>query len=189
MSSTDVVGILLAAGFSRRYGANKLVQRLPDGTLVAVGSGRNLVAALPRSIAVVRPDVPERAPALQGAGLEVTVFAQSSLGMGASLAHAVRAAGEAAGYVVTLADMPFIQPATIARIADALRDGASIVAPRYAGERGHPVGFAGRYFAELSIVTGDEGAKHLIKRDGLAFLDVADPGVIRDIDSPADLPK
>jgi len=108
MASVDVVGILLAAGFSRRYGANKLVQRLPGGSLVAAASGRNLVAALPRSIAVVRPDVPELAPALRAAGLEVTGFAQSSTGMGASLAHAVRAAGPAAGYVVALADMPFI---------------------------------------------------------------------------------
>lgn len=189
MPSTDVVGILLAAGFSRRYGANKLVQRLPDGTLVAVASGRNLVAALPRSIAVVRPDVPELAPALAAAGLHVTVFAQSSLGMGASLAHAVREAGEAGGYIVALADMPFIQPATIGRIAEALAGGASIVAPRYAGERGHPVGFAGKYFAELAVVTGDEGAKHLIKRDGLTFVDCADPGVVRDIDTPADLPQ
>jgi len=70
-----------------------------------------------------------------------------------------------------------------------LRSGIAIVAPRFAGERGHPVGFAGRYFAELVTVTGDEGAKHLVKRDGIVLLDVADPGVVRDIDTPADLPR
>lgn len=187
--ASEVVGILLAAGFSRRYGANKLVQRLPDGTFVALASGRNLVSALPRSVAVVRPGFPELEAALANAGLLVTVFEQSSLGMGASLAAAVRAAGEAGGYIVALADMPFIAPASIMRVADALRDGAAIVAPRYAGERGHPVGFAGRYFQELVVTTGDEGARHLVARDGLAFVDVGDPGVIRDIDTPEDLPR
>lgn len=187
--TAEVVGILLAAGFSRRYGGDKLVQRLPDGRFVALASAQNLVQALPRSIAVLRPGFPDLEAALRAAGLAVTVFADAARGMGASLAHGVHAAGPAGGYVVALADMPFIAPSSITAVADALRAGTPIVAPRHAGERGHPVGFAGRYFDELVATTGDEGARHLVKRDGLAFVDVADPGVVQDIDTPADLPR
>jgi molybdenum cofactor cytidylyltransferase len=183
-----IVGLLLAAGFSRRYGANKLIQRLPDGTLMAVAAGRNLVAALPDSIAVVRQDVPELVAALREAGLRITECDTAQQGMGASLAHGVRAALDADGWVVALGDMPFVQPATIRAVADSVAAGNELVAPRYAGERGHPVGFAARYRDELAKLTGDEGARYLLKRDTVTLVNCADPGVIRDIDTPGDLP-
>lgn len=182
-----IVGILLAAGFSRRFGANKLIQRLPDGTLVAVAAARNLIAALPEALAVVRPETPELVEALQAAGLRVTVCEKAQLGMGASLAHAVRETADADGWVVALADMPYLLPATIRTVADAIAAGGAIVAPRYAGERGHPVGFGKRFVQELSSLTGDEGARHLLKREEVSLVNCADPGVLRDIDTPKDL--
>lgn len=186
-AAARIVGILLAAGFSRRFGANKLIQRLPDGTLVAVAAARNLLAALPGSIAVVRPETTELAEALQAVGLRVTVCDKAQLGMGASLAHAVRETADAEGWVVALADMPFVQPATIRAVADAIAAGNPIVAPRYAGERGHPVGFASRFAHELMSLTGDEGARRLLKREEVSLINCADPGVLRDIDTPEDL--
>ncbi len=183
-----IVGVLLAAGFSRRYGANKLIQRLPDGTLIAVAAGRNLRAALPESIAVVRPDVPELADALLKEGLRVVICDTAHLGMGASLAHAVRATIDADGWVVALADMPFILPESIRAVAREIQAGRAIVATRYAGERGHPVGFTSRYRTELASLSGDEGARQILQRDPVAVVACADPGVIRDIDTPGDLP-
>lgn len=184
-----IVGVLLAAGFSRRYGANKLIQRLPDGTLIAVAAGRNLLAAMPESIAVVRPDVPELANSLQDTGLRVVICDAAHLGMGASLAHGVRESIDADGWVVALADMPFILPDSIRAVAQGIEAGEAIVAPRYAGERGHPVGFSARYRAELSRLSGDEGARQILKRDPISLVSCADPGVIRDIDTPGDLPS
>ncbi len=183
-----IVGVLLAAGFSRRYGANKLIQRLPDGTLVAVAAGRNLVAALPETIAVVRPDVPELAEALHDAGLRVVICETAHLGMGASLAHGIHAAVDADGWIVALADMPFIHPESIRAVARGIEAGAAIMAPQFAGERGHPVGFSARYRTELAGLTGDEGARQILKRDPITLVHCADPGVIRDIDTPGDLP-
>lgn len=182
-----IVGILLAAGFSRRFGANKLIQRLPDGTLVAVAAARNLVAALPDSIAVVRPETAELADVLRQAGLRVTLCEKANLGMGASLAHGVRETADAGGWVVALADMPYLQPDTIRTVAGAIASGSAIVAPRYAGERGHPVGFARQFAHELMSLTGDEGARHLLKRADVTLINCADPGVLRDIDTPKDL--
>jgi molybdenum cofactor cytidylyltransferase len=185
----NIVGILLAAGFSTRFGANKLLQRLPDGSFMAARAGRNLIAAIPRAIAVVRPEVPEVEAALRAEGLEVTVYPNARAGMGASLAHAVQHAGDAAGYVVALADMPFIMPATIQAVAERLAAGEALVAPRYAGERGHPVGFASRYRGELSVLTGDQGARDIVTRDAVSLFNVSDPGVIQDIDVPSDIPR
>ncbi|MEO8135570.1 MAG: NTP transferase domain-containing protein, partial [Betaproteobacteria bacterium] len=69
-----------------------------------------------------------------------------------------------------------------------LRSGESLVVPRYRGERGHPVGFARVHFPALSQLTGDAGARAVIAgAPRVAWLDVDDPGVMRDIDTPADL--
>jgi molybdenum cofactor cytidylyltransferase len=184
-----IIGVLLAAGYSTRFGANKLLHRLPDGSLVAARAARNLVEALPRSIAVVRPDVPEVEAALRAERLEVVVCANARAGMGASLAYAIQCAGDAAGYVIALADMPFIMPATIRAVADRLRAGEAVSAPRYAGERGHPVGFSQGYRTELAALTGDHGARDIVRRDGVTPFNVSDPGVIQDIDVPSDLPR
>ena len=80
-------------------------------------------------------------------------------GMGASLACAARAAGEADGYLVALADMPFVRRTTIAAVRDALAGGAPLAAPYFRARRGHPVGIARRFLHELLALRGDEGAK------------------------------
>ena len=146
-------------------------------------------AALERVVAVVRPDVPELERSLVGAGVEVTVCPDAAAGMGRSLAHAVAATPHSDGWVVALADMPFIAPESIRRVAAALRDGADLVAPIYRGARGHPVGFAARYRDELAGLTGDAGARAILKRDQgrIRLLEVDDPGILHDIDTPEDL--
>jgi molybdenum cofactor cytidylyltransferase len=184
-----IVGILLAGGSATRFGSDKLLHPLPDGTPIAVASARNLIAAVPRIVAVVRPDAPALERALRAAGAEVTVCERAAEGMGVTLAHAVHAAGDAAGWVVALADMPFIHPDTIRRVADAVAGGAAIAAPVFRGERGHPVGFAREFRAALERLSGDAGAREIVNASPAAMVrvDVDDPGVLRDIDTPADL--
>jgi molybdenum cofactor cytidylyltransferase len=184
-----IVGILLAAGSATRFGSDKLLHPLPGGTPIAVASARNLIRSMPRVVAVVRPGVPALEHALRAAGVEVTVCDRAGEGMGVTLAHAVRAAGAADGWIVALADMPFIRPETIRRVADALAGGAAIAAPEYRGSRGHPVGFSPKFGIALRALTGDAGAREIVKANGAAVVrvEVDDPGVIRDIDTRADL--
>jgi molybdenum cofactor cytidylyltransferase len=186
-----VVGILLAAGSASRFGSDKLLHPLADGTPIAAAAARNLRAAIDPAVAVVRPGSPALERVLADAGLEVTICADASSGMGHSLAHAVRATADAAGWVVALADMPFVAPETIRRVAAALAGGTPIVAPCYRGERGHPVGFAAGYRAELTALAGDAGAREILRRDRarVCLLDVDDPGVLRDVDTRADLER
>jgi len=185
-----IVGILLAAGASRRFGTDKLTRSLPDGDLVAVRACRNLLAGTDRVLAVVRPASGELAALLQAEGAEVRVCAAAEQGMGASLSFGVRACPEAAGWLIALADMPWIEPVTIRKVADALRSGTAIAAPCWQGRRGHPVGFAHALGPELAVLSGDEGAKAVIQAhlDQLRLIDCADAGVLRDIDKPEDLP-
>jgi molybdenum cofactor cytidylyltransferase len=182
-------GILLAAGFSRRFGANKLLHPLADGVPIALAAARRLRAALPRVLAVVNPDDPRLARLLEQGGFPVTVCPRAQDGIGASLAWAVNHTPEASAWIVALADMPFIQPATIARVADALEQPATLAAPVYDGWRGHPVGFGRAYFEELVGLRGDDGARSILRRHvaSLRLLACGDPGIVADIDTPADL--
>jgi len=186
---SSIVGILLAAGASQRFGGDKLTQILPDGELVAVRACRNLLAGTDGVLAVVRPGSEELAARLQAEGAEVRICAAAGQGMGASLAFGVRARPEAAGWLVALADMPWIAPETIRKMADALRSGAAIAAPSWQGQRGHPVGFAQLLGMELAALNGDAGAKAVLLAhlEQLNLIACDDPGVLRDIDTPEDL--
>ena len=81
----SIVGILLAAGASRRFGADKLTHSLPDGDLVAVRACRNLLAVTDSVLAVVRPGSERLAALLQSEGAEVMICADADQGMSASL--------------------------------------------------------------------------------------------------------
>jgi molybdenum cofactor cytidylyltransferase len=183
------VGLLLAAGSASRFGSDKLQHALPHGVAIAVQAARHLKSEVARIVAVVRPGAAETARALQGEGCEVTVCDQAAEGMGASLACAARAAGDADGYLVALADMPFVRRTSIAAVREALAQGALVAAPYFRTRRGHPVGFAGRLRRELEACGGDEGAKRVLEAHAAALVKVpvGDPGVIRDIDRPGDL--
>lgn len=183
------VGLLLAAGAATRFGSDKLQHPLPHGVAIAVQAARHLKAAVPRVVAVVREGAEATARALAAEGCEVVVCATAAEGMGASLACAARAAGEADGYLVALADMPFVRPSTIAAVRDALAGGAAVAAPFFRARRGHPVGFGGSLRAELAALSGDEGAKRVLDAHAarLVKVPVGDPGALRDIDKPTDL--
>lgn len=192
--TTPVAGLLLAAGSGTRFqalrpGEDKLLAPLPDGTPVAVAAARALRAALPRCWAVVRPGSAELAQALSACGLQVIEAPEAALGMGHSLAALVAATADANGWVVTLADMPAVQPDTIAQVAAALREPHDLAAPVHAGERGHPVGFGRAYRDELQALQGDRGARAILQRHAarLKLIETEDAGVLRDVDRPEDL--
>jgi molybdenum cofactor cytidylyltransferase len=184
-----IVGLLLAAGAASRFGSDKLLHRLPHGVPIGVQAARHLKAELEAVVAVVNATSDGLAAMLRAEGCEICVCRNAAEGMGASLACAVRSAGPADGYLIALADMPFIRPSSIAAVRDALAGGAALAAPYFRARRGHPVGIAGRLRAELESLGGDEGARRIVAAHEaeLMKVPVGDPGVIRDIDRPADL--
>lgn len=184
----NVVGLLLAAGSGSRFGSDKLRHALPHGVAIAVQSARHLRSQVP-VLAVVRPGSDELAAALKSDGCEVLVCDNAAEGMGATLACGVRATSHADAWLVALGDMPFVRPSTIAAVRAALEQGAPLAAPFFRTRRGHPVGIAARFRAELAAVGGDEGARELLSRHAgdMTKIPVGDPGVIRDIDRPEDL--
>jgi molybdenum cofactor cytidylyltransferase len=185
-----IVGVLLAAGGSTRFGSDKLAAAVTvDGmqTTVLQATAQALHAACEHAIAVTRPGSPHTA-ALRELGFEVIEAADAAEGMGASLAAAARRLQQhqAAGCLVMLADLPFIRIASVRAVKQALESGASLAVPRHRGERGHPVGFAAAHFAALAALRGDAGAKGVLRANEahIRFIELDDPGILHDVDTP-----
>lgn len=191
MSMAEPIGILLAAGRGKRFDPDgvqdKLLQTLPDGTAVAVAAAQNMLAVLHRVVAVVRADNQVLAQQLQDIGCMVTSCTNAEEGMAASLVHALSQVRDASGWIIALADMPYVLPTTIASLVDAVKDGAHIAAPSYRGERGNPVAFGRKHLPALLLLRGDEGARRLLQSHPVTEIAVDDPGIRQDIDTPADL--
>lgn len=184
-----IAGILLAAGAGTRFGGDKLLHPLEDGVAIAAHAARNLLAATPDVIAVVRWGDFPLYEMLEQEGCQVTMFQGAARGMGASLAHGVREARGADGWVIALADMPRLAPATVRTVIAALEEGALIAAPVYRGGRGHPVGFGAALRDELLALDGDRGARAVMERhgDAVKLVECDDPGVLYDVDRQSDL--
>ena len=90
MCARPVVGILLAAGSASRFGAAKLLARLPDGERMGVAAVRNLVAAVDSAVAVVRPDDAALAAVLDANGARISVCPSAAEGMGVGFDSTVR---------------------------------------------------------------------------------------------------
>ncbi len=188
------VGLLLAAGHSRRFGdADKLLQRLPEGELLAVVSARHLRQVVVNCVAVVRTHNTLLAETLTNMGYVVVLADNQYVNMGDSLQLGLTSIVErwpqCCGVLVALADMPSIQPTTYHQVVDAMLAGAPIVRPHYRGQPGHPVAFAASVLPALRQVTGDQGARALLQAHAadLLQLQLDDAGVVHDIDTPQQL--
>lgn len=184
-----ITGLLLAAGRNPWFGAPKLLHRLADGAPPAIRSARALRDAVDRAVAVVRPDDTALAIQLRQHGFEVVCCPDSASGQGASLAFGVRVTGGSTGWLVALADIPYIEPSIARALADRLRAGALIVAPSFDGRRGHPIGFGRALGPQLGALSGDADALALIKahRHLLTLIPCSDVGALADVDLPSDV--
>ncbi|MHB1951761.1 MAG: nucleotidyltransferase family protein [Acidiferrobacteraceae bacterium] len=185
-----IAGLLLAAGRSVRFGRDKLLEPMPDGTPVVMGSARILLAVANEVYAVIRPEQHELAEFLSGAGVITVPCPRANAGMSASIACGVRAASASEACLVALGDMPFVREDTVLAVANALRTGARIAVPIYQDRMGHPVGFSRSFYDDLTRLEGDQGARSLLKRHhaDLTLVPCDDPGILRDIDRPEQLP-
>jgi molybdenum cofactor cytidylyltransferase len=182
-------GILLAAGSSSRFGANKLLHNVINDTPMLFTAAKNLAQVLPDSIAVINDGLVAYTEQLEQLGMNVVVNQQANCGIGSSIACGVQSSLEATGWLIQLADMPYIKVNTIAKLANKLKHGSNIVAPTFNQQRGHPVGFKQCYKNELLDLKGDVGARYIIEKHKkyLELIPTDDPGVILDIDQVSDI--
>ena len=152
-----------------------------------------VLATVSRVVIVLGAHADRIRPAIAlGAGVKVVEnpnYARGQLSsLKVGLAEAV--AGGTDAVIVHLADHPMVTPATFRAVVDGYRKTRPpIVVARFRGRRGHPVIFDQSVFAELMAAPEDQGARVVVNADPqrVHYVDVEDPGVVLDLDTPSDL--
>ncbi|GAB6390561.1 nucleotidyltransferase family protein [Stutzerimonas marianensis] len=113
------------------------------------------------------------------------VLAIRSNGLGHSLGQAVSSCATRRGWLVALADMPYVRRDTLERLAAAIQP-QRLVVPVHQGQRGHPRGIGADFGALLRVLSGERGAQALFDSPSVIEIEVDDPGVLQDVDRPED---
>ena len=187
--------LILAAGASRRFGADKRQARLPSGETLLEATLSVLCPADPLPLLVLRPG--ETAPAPFQDQARVIPSPRWDQGQGHSLAAGASAWDPAAApwLLIALGDMPYLQRETLTALEHACAEAQvapgpmPLIAPSYQGQRGHPVAVPARLRPAALALTGDQGLKALFASEPVKLLPSQDPGVCRDVDRPEDLTK
>ena len=189
------VGILvIAAGHGRRFTAaggltDKLLAEFSDssgvkGTVFESSCRAAIQSQLPVCV-VTRPAQHAIQHYCQQQGIPVVLVENDR--MGESIAAGVRKMSGWRGWLIHLADMPFISAAVLRQIAEAVTD-EGIVRPAFLGQPGHPVGFGRAAQSALAQLTSEHGARALLAQFPLHTVELNDEAILRDIDLPSQLP-
>ncbi|MFJ4142836.1 nucleotidyltransferase family protein [Pseudomonas sp. NPDC089734] len=188
-SASPVIGLMLAAGRSKRFAGDKRLARLPDGRSMLQTSLDNARQAFTDVWLVLRSDDDVQSLGIAH-GVHIVRSEQAHLGMGHSLASGIQAlmSSSASAAAILLADMPWLRPDTLSRLAR-MADPQRIALPLHAGQRGHPVIIGRQFWPELLSLEGDQGARALLAAHTPAcdVMETDDPGTVRDADTPEHL--
>ncbi|MEL6977984.1 MAG: NTP transferase domain-containing protein, partial [Pseudomonadota bacterium] len=187
-----IAGVLLAAGGARRMGASghKLLQEIDGAPQIRRAAEALSQAKLSERLVVLGAESDAMAAALAGLDLRRIENPSWRSGMAGSLRAGVLALSpQTDAVIVALADMPLMDAALIDRLAAAFDpdEGREIVRPLGAdGAPGHPILFGRRFFEALSGLTGDEGARSVIREhpEFLAEIAIGGEAPLLDLDTP-----
>lgn len=167
----------------------------PTVLVLASGRGERFTASGGRihklqALLAGKPVLQHTLDAVAASGLPWHLEQAGHAGMGDSIAAAVRATPDAAGWLVLPGDLPLVRSATLRSVALALAQ-QSVVVAQHKGVRGHPVGFAALCREDLLNLKGNQGAAPVIRVQSainlVAFLELDDVGIVTDIDTLDDL--
>lgn len=194
MPCKRVVAVIMAAGSSRRFGEeDKRRAPLSRGETLLSASFTRAAEAFTHCRVVLRDtDTPAHLGLAEHA--PVVRVAHADRGLGTSLAEAFATLAQDSSLAdvqaaaILLGDMPAIHADTLRRLQQAA-DTAHILRPRHAGRPGHPVLFGRDFWPALTRLEGDSGARRLIHQHPACYreVEVDDPGILLDIDTPSDL--
>jgi molybdenum cofactor cytidylyltransferase len=186
-----IAGIVLAAGFARRMGRQKLLLAF-QGKSIVRWAAEALAPPVEDLVVVTGQEEAAVRQALAGLAVRFVRNPRPHEGQGSSIAVGVSALKPwTRAAVIALGDQPRVPGDVVpALLAAWERGGQAIVAPVYRGTQGTPVLFAAAMFGELAALTGDAGARAVVQarpeRVELVPFDMPMPA---DVDTPEDFAR
>ena len=189
-----IAGILLAAGLARRMGRQKLLLDVRGKTVVRWSAERlaehvsDLVVVTGHEGDAVRAALHGVRAVRSGRAARFVKNPRPEEGQGTSIACGARAVGDdVAATFVALGDQPGVPDSVFRALLGGLGPGTSIVTPIYRGIQGTPVLFAAEVFPELRVLSGDTGARPVVRaRPERVRREEFDLAMPEDVDTPED---
>lgn len=192
-----IISLVMAAGLASRFGSDKRQARLPDGRSLLEAVLQTQRAALPEVWVLTRPADAFAASLCAALGcrhIEVPDVLEAGPGMGRTLSLGLSLLShepDVSAALVALADMPWVRLSTVEALLAAHRgrehaDGVAIV-PVHQRALGHPRVLPRSLWPALLTLRADEGARQAVDWSAARRVEVDDPGVLIDIDTPGDL--
>ncbi|MBV9569224.1 MAG: nucleotidyltransferase family protein [Hyphomicrobiales bacterium] len=184
----SIGAVILAAGRSTRMGTNKLIAELGGKPLIRRTVEAVLASRAHPVIIVTGHETQKLVEAL--AGLEVLRVGNPRYAEGLSTSLNIGLASltdEARAALICLGDMPLIEPATLDKLIESFEKEPErdAVVPAHGGEWGNPVLLSRKLFPLVATLRGDMGARKLLQeRNDVRVLEVGDPAILRDADTP-----
>jgi molybdenum cofactor cytidylyltransferase len=188
------VAVVTAAGSAERFGGKKLLTPIDGEPLLDHTIRCLLEGGITEVIVVVgtdaRRELERDVNAMNDSRVRPVENPDPSRGMFSSIQAGVATANGDA-LVVLPGDMPYVRPETVRAVIAKYRERSAIVSPRYQGKRGHPVVMPLSLRDEIAQTAPTANLHDVIHhhQDDRVDLDVDDPGVVRDVDTPADLAR
>ncbi|MAO54285.1 MAG: hypothetical protein CMM61_01120 [Rhodospirillaceae bacterium] len=188
-----VAAVVLAAGRSTRMGEiNKLTADYGGRALVRHAAEAALASRAGEVVVVTGHQADAVRGVLAGLDLRMIDNPDFKAGLSTSVKTGIAAVGPGmTGAVILLGDMPGVSPAVIDALIGAFEaaGGDKICQPRYDGKPGNPILWPRRLFPAFAELSGDIGAKPLLKRfnQDILGVDVGSSAIHMDIDEPGDL--
>jgi len=190
-----IILVVLAAGMSKRYGRNKLLERVNDKTIIRKVVEESVKSKADRIVIVVGFEADKIINEIKDLPV-IPVYNENYMeGMSSSVKAGARKAIElnADAVMILPADNLLIKSKTINKVIDAYRKTEGlIVVPRFKGKRGHPILFDRKLFNDiLKISEETQGLKYVVRKysDKIVDVEVESPEIYIDIDVPEDLEK
>lgn len=177
--------ILIAAGHGERYrkagGAGNKLDQIINGVTVFERALINAKESGLKILVVTRPEYKSIIDICEQKKVPFTCLASS--GMGESIAHGVLMTKDADGWIIALADMPYVKSSFYIEVSNYLEK-YIVCRPFYNNTPGHPVGFNRSVYHELIGLKNETGASNISKHHNAIKIQCNDPGVTIDVDFP-----
>jgi molybdenum cofactor cytidylyltransferase len=184
-----VYSIILAAGEGRRAGGCKLTKEIKGKPMLEWVVEKALVADFAGTILVTGMEKKFGEMLAERYGIRTVYNSKFKEGMSSSLKTGISVLPpDADGFAVMLGDMPFIEVSTINLLIAEFYKWPEIVVPVFQNQKGHPPIISVRYIEEINSVSGDKGAREVIKKNKrmVRYIEVDDEGTVLDIDFQSD---
>ncbi|MDY4736959.1 molybdenum cofactor cytidylyltransferase [Terrisporobacter sp.] len=181
-----ITAIVMASGFSKRMGLNKLLMKYNDKFLIEHTLEKISQCDFAEKIIVTQYEEIEKLTD----NFKVVINENAHKGQSESIKLGVKSSERCDGYMFFVADQPLINQKDIEKLIRVFRENKDfIVIPKYKEKRGNPVIYPSLYKEEILRLEGDKGGKSIIKSSNKIKYVEVEEDTLFDIDNKDDFNK